>query len=162
MTRYRLYRLAMISASFLGCAVLGAGTRTLGLHATLKLISFCVLGGAAVSAGWHGVRYLFVRHEEHLQDVRRHRAPRPDRVAPQPPDARDPEQEPAAADGDPEPELWQPAEPETPRDPAVRDAFLDFSERIDPYVRRPAPGWMSASEAAQYEDLYARHSPSGT
>lgn len=109
MTRYRLYRLAVISASFLGCAVLGAGMRALGLHTTLKVVAFCALGGAAVSAGWHGIRSAHLRYEEHLQAKRRHRAPRPDRMATRPPsapagppaDAADAWPDPYAPDTDP-------------------------------------------------------------
>ena len=112
MTRYRLYRLAMISAGLLGTIVMGAGISALGLHTALRVVAFCALAGAALSAGWHGVRYLALRHEEHLQDVRRHRAPRADLAAPRLP--ADPEFE-------PEPEHWQPPEAEAWPDPYAPD-----------------------------------------
>jgi hypothetical protein len=78
-TRYRLIRLAQISAGVLGTLLLGAGIRRLGIPATLGVAAFCVLAGAAASLGWHGVAVGFARHEERLQAERRHRAPRPDR-----------------------------------------------------------------------------------
>lgn len=150
MTRYRLYRLAMISAGFLGTIVMGAGISALGLHSALRVVAFCALAGAAMSAGWHGIRYLAMRHEEHLQEVRRHRAPRPDLIM----------RSPAAAESEQaaEPEPWQPPEAETPRDPED-DGWFRLGQATDVYLGAPSARWTprASSQPDLHADLYARN-----
>lgn len=142
MTRYRLIRLVQVSAAALGTLILGAGIRRLGLPSTVGVIAFCALGGAAASLGWHGVRFGFIRHEEHLQATRRHRAPRPDADTHQQAEAR--------------PEVALEAPAEDPREPDVEQAFAAFDARADAYLAPPPSArWYGVSPAAEHEDLYA-------
>lgn len=100
MTRSTI-RLAQIAAGAAAAGILVAAlaqSTAAGLAYTDRLLVIVGAAGAVASFGWHGVRLLFVRHEERLQAERRHRVPRPERMAVRPPSAPA-EPEPAAAAG---------------------------------------------------------------
>lgn len=178
MTRSTI-RLAQICAGAIGAGILLAAlaqSTAAGLTYTDRLLAVVGAAGAVASFGWHGVRFGFLRYEEHLQAKRRHRAPKPERGVWRPPAG--PEQEESVSG--PEPEAQRDPEhrrvPGAPgpasaplRDPAFQDMLRHQSDPLNPYVTRPAsrdwpeaPGWRSATEGGQYEDLYAHRSPSST
>lgn len=80
MTRSTI-RLAQVCAAAAAAGLLVAAlaqSTAAGLAYTDRLLVIVGAAGAVASFGWHGVRFLFVRHEEHLQASRRHRVPRPE------------------------------------------------------------------------------------
>lgn len=96
MTRSTI-RLAQICAAAAAAGLLVAAlaqSTTAGLLYADRLVVIVGAAGAVASLGWHGVRFLFMRHEERLRAERRHRVPRPEPLAVRPPSA------PAAAPAD--------------------------------------------------------------
>jgi hypothetical protein len=143
-TRSTLLRPVLGCAGLLGCAVLGAGIRRLGVPGTLAIVAGCALAGAAASLGWHGIGLMYDRLEERRRAARRHRAPRPD---------RDERRRPYVPESEHEtPQPWSLAEPEPGEFDGLRE---QFEQHIDPYLTPPPPRRPGAAAAADGQDLYA-------
>lgn len=165
MTRSTI-RLAQVCAAALAAGILAAAlaqsTRA-GMASTARYLVIVAATGGVLSASWHGVRILLERREERRRAQRRHRVPRPDRLPTRPAGARrPPTADPALSGAAPAPGVEPVPEAHNAAGPQIEQAWHDFAQSIDPYQKPPTPQWMSASEAAMYEDLYAHRSPSST